>query len=509
MTDMTTEPRFGTSLKWQSVNVTAQVILQLCFIAALARLIPTDAFGVMAIALVVVGIIEIFAQVGIGPALIQNSNVKEEHKRTAFVFSLGLGFIFFLGTYLSAPFIASFYDQPLLIDVLRWIALSFIISGASVVPRSMLIKEMRFKSLFFCSSIAMILGNLIVGLTFAYNGYGIWAYVIALLSQNTIIGIGYWIVSPSPIGILINNKALREMVGYGGRSTMFNILNYAASKIDTMVVGATTSNWTLTGLYDRSSYLMGLPVTVLGKLGDSVLFSGMSMMQDNRLRLKATVLSAIHGVILLVLPLTTLLISRSEDFTVILLGSSYLQAVPIVTILFSCVALRSFIKIGDATMRATDHLTIGAIIKLGFLISVGVGTWWYMQDSNVIRVAWVVAFSTLVQTGAIALWLIFSLKIRVNTLSSIMLPGIYLSFTVIMGTYAIDILPINEYLSSAIQIPEISRILYVLIHIITSLIFAFLLLYSFPRIFDGGSPHMRRRMCEKLPAGKLKSRLMI
>ena len=506
---MTTEPRFGSSLKWQSVNVTAQVILQLCFIAALARLIPTDAFGVMAIALVVVGIIEIFAQVGIGPALIQNSNVKEEHKRTAFVFSLGLGVIFFLGTYLSAPFIASFYDQPLLIDVLRWIALSFIISGASVVPRSMLIKEMRFKSLFFCSSIAMILGNLIVGLTFAYNGYGIWAYVIALLSQNTLLGIGYWIVSPSPVGILIDNKALREMVGYGGRSTVFNILNYAASKVDTMVVGATTSNWTLTGLYDRSSYLMGLPVTVLGKLGDSVLFSGMSMMQDNRVRLKATVLSAVHGVILLVLPLTTLLISRSEDFTVILLGSSYLQAVPIVTILFSCVALRSFIKIGDATMRATDHLAIGAIIKLGFLISVGVGTWWYMQDSNVIRVAWVVAFSTLVQTGAIALWLIFSLKIRVNTLSSIMLPGVYLSFTVIMGTYAIDILPINEYLSSAIQIPEISRILYVLIHIITSLIFAFLLLYSFPRIFDGGSPHLRRRMCEKLPAGKLKSRLMI
>ena len=84
-----------------------------------------------------------------------------------------------------------------------------------------------------------------------------------------------------------------------------------------MVVGASTSNWTLTGLYDRSSYLMGLPVTVIGKLGDSVLFSGMSMMQDNLVRLKATVLSAIHGVTLLVLPLTALLIYRAEDFTVI------------------------------------------------------------------------------------------------------------------------------------------------------------------------------------------------
>ncbi len=509
MADRILEPKFSTSLKWQSVNVTTQVILQLCFIAVLARLIPTDAFGVMAIALVVVGIIEMFAQVGIGPALIQNPNVRKEHKRTAFVFSLLLGVIFFFGTYLSAPFIASFYNQPILTEVLRWIALSFIISGASVVPRSMLIKEMRFKPLFFCSSTAMVVGNLIVGLTLAYQGAGIWAYVIALLSQNTLLGIGYWIVAPSPVGLFMDKKALREMVGYGGRSTVFNFINYAASKVDTMVVGATTSNWTLTGLYDRSSYLMGLPVTVLGKLGDSVLFSGMSMMQENRVRLKSTVLSAIHGVVLFVLPLTTLLIFRAEDFTVILLGTSYLEAVPIVTILFSCVALRSFIKIGDATMRATDQLTIGAVIKLGFLISVGVGTWWYMSESNVLRVAMVVAFSTLAQTGAVALWLLFSLKIRVNTISAKMLPGVYLSTTVVLGAFTINIIPIEDYLSSAIKIQEISRSIFVLTHIVTSLLFAFLLMYAYPRIFDGGSPAVRRKLFDKLPLGKIKSRLTV
>ncbi|MBT6174011.1 MAG: oligosaccharide flippase family protein, partial [Flavobacteriales bacterium] len=269
------------------------------------------------------------------------------------------------------------------------------------------------------------------------------------------------------------------------------------------------SNWTLTGLYDRSSYLMGLPVTVIGKLGDSVLFSGMSMMQDNLVRLRATVLSAIHGVILLVLPLTALLIYRAEEFTIILLGTSYLEAVPIVTILFSCVALRSFIKIGDATMRATDHLTIGAFIKLCFLICVGVGAWRFMSESNVLRVAWIVAFFTLAQALAIAAWLIFSLKIRVNTLSSKVLPGIYLSATVVLAAFTINIIPINDLLSSAIQIPEISRGLYVLTHIIVSSVFAFALIYAYPRIYDGGEPNMRRTFFEKLPAGKLKSRLTV
>ena len=506
MTEQTTEPRFVSSLKWQSVNVTVQVVLQLVFIAALARLIPTDAFGIMAIALVVVGFIEIFAQVGIGPALIQNSNVTNKHKKTAFVFSLGLGIIFFIGTYFAAPFVASFYNQPLLVDVLRWIALSFIISGASVVPRSMLIKEMRFKSLFFCSSTALVLGNLILGLTLAVNGAGIWAYVAALLTQNVLLGIGYWIVAPGPIGLKLDNTALREMVGYGGRSTLFNMINYAAGKVDTMVVGAYTSNWTLTGLYDRSSYLMGLPVTVLGKLGDSVLFSGMSMMQKDFDRLRVTVLSAVHAVSLLVLPLTVLLILRAEDVTVLLLGSSFLDATPIVAILFACVALRSFIKIGDATMRATDHLKIGAFIKLGFLISVGVGAWWAMKDTNVINVAWAVTFSTAIQALAIGAWMVFGMQINLWRLMHKLFPGIILSLIFYLGSLLFQ-LDINFEMLSADQIPEIYHAVLIALHIIFSGFVSILILLIHPEIFDGGSPELRRKIFDKLRKGKLQSHL--
>ena len=79
---------------------------------------------------------------------------------------------------------------------------------------------------------------------------------------------------------------LLDMLAYGGRSTIFNWFNYAATKADTVLVGefaqsnpTTGGGWTATGLYDRSAHLMSLPITILGKLGDSVLFSGMSALQ--------------------------------------------------------------------------------------------------------------------------------------------------------------------------------------------------------------------------------------
>lgn len=515
MTERTTEPKFGASLKWQSVNVTVQVVLQLVFISALARLILPEEFGIMAIALVVVGFIEIFAQVGIGPALIQNPNVTIEHKRTAFVFSLGLGVVFFIGTYFAAPAVASFYNQPLLVDVLRWIALSFIISGASVVPRSMLIKEMRFKSLFFCSSTALVFGNLILGLTLAVNGAGIWAYVAALLTQNILLGIGYWIVAPSPVGLKLDKTSLREMVGYGGRSTLFNMINYAAGKVDTMIVGAYSSDWTLTGLYDRSSYLMGLPVTVLGKLGDSVLFSGMSMMQKDFDRLRITVLSSVHAVSLLVLPLTVLLILRAKDVTVLLLGSSFDKATPIVAILFACVALRSFIKIGDATMRATDHLKIGAFIKLGFLIALGVGAWWAMKDTNDINVAnitngssvaWAVTISTAIQALAIGVWMVLEMKIKGLNLIHKLLPGIILSGVVYLVAFIIQHNINNDFLSIE-NIPEIKHAVVISAHIILSALISITIIFAHPEMMDGGSPELRRNIFGKLKTGTLHKRL--
>ena len=513
MTETTKEPRFTSSLKWQSVNVTVQVVLQLGFIAALARLISPDAFGVMAIALVVVGFIEIFAQVGIGPALIQNSHVINKHRQTAFIFSLLLGVIFFGATYVAAPSVAEFYEKPQLTEVLRWIALSFIISGASVVPRSMLIKEMRFKSLFACSALAMVLGNLIIGLGLALYGYEIWAYVFALLSQNTILGICYWAFYPGPVGLKMDKEALKEMVGYGGRSTIFNMINYAAGKVDTMIVAKFSTDWRLTGFYDRSSYLMGLPVTVLGKLGDSVLFSGMSMLQSDKERLRTTVLKASHAISTLVIPLTALLVLRAENFTVLLLGEQYLEAAPIVEVLFFCVALRSFIKIGDASMRATDSLTIGSLIKLGFLGAVSYGVWDTMSSnssdfSGFYYAASAVVIATALQTVAVAAWIWLGLKVNIFKLVKSLLPGLMLCLPVLATEYIMthDLLSDLLIWSSGL-VSEIDQTISIGLHIIFAGITALILVVAIPEVLDGGFPEMRKKLASKLPNSLFSNRL--
>lgn len=401
---MSLRNKFIASFSWQALNVLSQVVLQLIFISLLARLISEEAFGVMAIALVVVGFIEIFSQIGIGPALIQRKLLTQEHINGAFWISLLLGIGFTAALYFSAPSIASFYDHQPLVPVLRWIGLSFLISALAIVPRSLIIKELAFKKLFFVTLVAMTIGNLIVGLGLAFAGYDLWAYVFALLTQNLIMTFGYWAAHRVSIGISFNRKATTDMIRYGGGSTLFNMFNYAATKIDTLIIGkfggdiagADASRWRDTGIYDRSVYLMGLPITVLGKLSDSVMFSGLSMLQDDAPRLRRAILSAVYHIGLLVIPGSVFMVMWADEITVLFLGEKYTDAVPLVQILFISVAFRSITKVGDSVVRALDRVYTASAIKALFFVLVGLGTYFGLT-AGLKGVAWAIVAAVFVQ----------------------------------------------------------------------------------------------------------------
>ena len=420
---------WGQAIRWQTLSVGVQIVLQLIFSAALARLLTPSDFGVMAIALVVVGVVEIFAQIGIGPALVQRKDLSDTDIRTAFYTSAVLGILCFAALFAAAPAIGSLYAEKtggttdVLVEVLRVVALSFVISGFTLVPRSLLIRRMAFDRLFRSSLAAMLLGNLVIGLGLAWAGSGVWAYVLALLSQNALLGVFNWFQAPHSIRGLPSAASLRSMLGYGARSTLFNLGNYAATKVDTLVVSLSSSlslslslslsssaslsaeggGWAATGIYDRAAYLYSLPITVLGKLSDNVLFSGMSALQDRREELARTVRNGMQMLALVVVPATVFLTAFAGDLTVVFLGPAFAASGPIAAILFSGLAFRALAKLGDATVRATDLLVPAVVLKGVFVAAIAGGAWGAVSSgAGLAGVAWAVTLATVAQCVGMA-----------------------------------------------------------------------------------------------------------
>ena len=447
MTDEGRTPSWGASLSWQSLNVFLQVLLQLVYIRILAGLLTEEDFGIMAIALIVVGVVEIFAQVGIGPSVVQFAQLDRKHISSAWWFSACLGGVFFAGMFIAAPEIALHYEEPTLRPVLRWISLSFVISGFSVVSRSLLIRDMNFKALTACALTGMVVGNLGVGLVLASQGAGVWAYVAALLVQNMVLSLGYLFLARIPWLEGFNVARIQELLGYGMRSTAFNLLTYAAAKVDVWLVGEKLSTGQ-TGIYDRAVHLMGQPITVLGKLGDSVLFSGMSSIQEDEVQTRNVTLRAMHFVALLTIPLASALVLQAEGVTWLFLGNRFASAAPVVQILFAAVVFRALTKLGDANLRALDGLSVGIAIKLIFFLAVGTGVFISLDGGHgLVGSAWAVVLASALQWALTTGWVMTRLQVRLLDLGKSLASGTALG---ILTTSTMFLLPLDWWLESTI-----------------------------------------------------------
>lgn len=520
------KPAFASSIRWQSVNVVTQVVLQLIFIVLLARLISKADFGLMSIALVVVGFVEIFAQIGIGPSLIQRGDLKPEQIRAAFSFSVVLGCVFFALTYAMAPTVGQWFESAELASVLRWIALSFILSSLALIPRSLLIRNMAFKNLFIASLVSMVIGNLVIGLGMAYAGYGVWSYVGALLSQNAALGIMYWLFKPAEAHGAWKPQSWRPlapMLSYGGRATLYNLLNYASSKVDTVLVGhhaqtgstgtidnpAAANGWTTTGLYDRSAYLMSLPVSILGKLGDSVLFSGMSAIQNEKDALQSVLRRALGLIAWLTFPGSLALAWFAGDVAALLLGEPYAEAEPIVRVLFIGVAFRSMIKLADALIRAVDALNVAILIKSIYLAGLGLSSWFVLSVGwGIEGVAWSVTIWTVVQFLFLSAWALRSAEWNFLDAMRSVVPGIK---SLLIAAALLGILTQVLHYAMAIYVPSASPLTIHLAHAVVAIISTIIALFAaavlHPEVVDGGDLEFRKRWTAFLPL-RLQNRIL-
>jgi O-antigen/teichoic acid export membrane protein len=163
--------------------------LQFIFSVVMARLLVPGDFGVFGMAFVFIVFLQLFSQFGMGSALIQKTNLREEDLSSVFWLNLATGIILCVFFAASTPFIAIFFNQPILKKMGYLLSVGFIISAFSIVQGTLLAREMCFKKL----SIAWLVSLFFSGISqifMALAGFGVWSLVwgyIILGATNAIL----------------------------------------------------------------------------------------------------------------------------------------------------------------------------------------------------------------------------------------------------------------------------------------------------------------------------------
>jgi len=263
----------------------------------LARLLEPEDFGLIAMIMVFVVISQVFTDVGLGSAIVQRRRIREIHYSSVFYFNIVLGVFLTILLFLSAPYIASFYNQESLLLLTQAISFTFIITAFSTIHVNKFRKELNFTAITKVSFTSSLISG-IIGVGLAFYGVGIWALVAQILISKILYTILIWKISSWTPILRFSFKALKQLWGFGFRMFLVGLINTISTKIDVIIIGKIFPVATL-GFYQRSMALNNLVTQYSSGSLLSVLLPLLSKIQNDLPRFQRIVLK-IFGIINLV-----------------------------------------------------------------------------------------------------------------------------------------------------------------------------------------------------------------
>ena len=264
---------------WRFLQNAGTQIVSFVVSIILARLLVPADYGLIAIINVFINIANVFIQTGFSSAVIQQKNLTETDKSTMFFSSAVLGFVLYGLLYAAAPAIAGFYNEQILVNMLRVQSLSVLVGSFSSVHQALITRELKFKKSFIASLIAVVAQGA-TGMVLAFKGYGAWALIYSSLVNVTINAFVLFIITGWMPKFVFSIRSLRNMLGFSLKMLGSALINSLFQNIRSLIIGKQYSSEDL-AYYSKGNQFPQLIMLQVDGAMTTVLFSALSKTQDD------------------------------------------------------------------------------------------------------------------------------------------------------------------------------------------------------------------------------------
>ena len=267
------ETALSSGLRWSGLSVVGREAARLAFTIMLARLVGPEAFGIVAQAAVYIAIVGLLLDQGFSSALIQRPRVERDMPGAVVSVNLAVGAALMLMTVAVASAWAEFMDTPELTLVLTFLAPTLLIRAASVTPRAVLLRQMRFRTIAIADVTAAVGGGAL-GVAVALLGGSYWALVVQIVTTDVLVLL---VLILAGAGIRPNlHLRTYGTSRFSGQAFAAGVLiNSISRNIDNLLVGKFQGPEAL-AFYGLAYRLLLLPVQLLTVAVGGVLFPAFS-----------------------------------------------------------------------------------------------------------------------------------------------------------------------------------------------------------------------------------------
>lgn len=320
---------FAQQFSVQIINFGVQVIL--------ARLLMPEMFGLIAMIIVFISIGQTLMDSGMTSSLIRTKNPDQLDYSTVFITNIIMSCAIYGLVYFFAPYIAKFYNQDILTDIVRIFALTFVIRALVAVHVAKLTKEMNFKLQMKLQVPSTIIAG-IVGVSFAYQGYGVWSLVWLNLVQAIIFTIQNWLFINWKPSLVFDWQRFKHHFAFGYKLTLASLIDVIYNDIYRIIIGRFFSPAQL-GFFNQAETMRLFPVQQISSVMGKVTYPMFAKI-DNDQALKAAYRTTMKLVFFVSVPVMLALILVAEEGFRFIFGEKWLPAVPY----FQVLALASIVR---------------------------------------------------------------------------------------------------------------------------------------------------------------------
>ena len=264
--------RASRSTIFSVVGFGTENVLRLAGNLVLTRLLFPEAFGLMALVMVVMSGLGMFSDIGLRTSIIQNERGKDPvFLDTAWTIQIARGVLLFAITWALATPVANFYGDPRLAQMLPVAGLMPLIMGFASTRLSTVNRDLELGRLTMLSIGTQVVG-LIATIVLAFWLRSVWALVLGTLVAPTLLTIFSHIMLPGHSNRLrFEGAAARQMIGFGAYIFLATMAGFLVNQGDRAILGKFVSLSDL-ALYNIAFFLATVPLLLSSKLVDAVIF---------------------------------------------------------------------------------------------------------------------------------------------------------------------------------------------------------------------------------------------
>jgi PST family polysaccharide transporter len=376
MTDL--KQRTIRALSWSLILKVGSQIISFSIGIVIARLLMPDDFGLLAMAMVFVGVSSLLSNVGLGSAIIQSQHLSKTDLSTIFWLNMVLASLMATLLYSSSEHISRLYQRIELVEIIETLSVVFLINATATVPRTLLMKDLEFKSIAKSDLIAMFSSGL-VAITFAKYGLGYWSLVAQSVSSGVISCILIWLKSKWFPSLIFSFYSVKKIFRFSISVFLTQTLQFITRNIDKFLLGRYLGGEQL-GIYDKAYSILMFPLTNISHVIGSVMFPSLSSIQNDKERVRSIYLKVTGVIALCSFPILGGLYVVSDFFVICIIGEHWAAAIPIIKILSIGGFITTITSVTGAiylSQGAADlQLKVNLITRPIAIISVLIGLHW-------------------------------------------------------------------------------------------------------------------------------------